>query len=38
MFTGIIEEMGIIQSIHRSGEKIRFTIRAEKISRHPHGR
>jgi len=31
MFTGIIEEMGTIQSIHRSGEKIRFTIRARKV-------
>jgi len=36
MFTGIIEEMGIIQSIHRSGEKIRFTIRAEKILEDTH--
>ena len=31
MFTGIIEEMGIIQSIQHSGEKIRFTIQARKV-------
>ena len=31
MFTGIIEEMGTIQSIQHSGEKIRFTIQARKV-------
>lgn len=31
MFTGIIEEMGTIVSISRSGEKIRFTIQANKV-------
>ncbi|NCA99215.1 MAG: riboflavin synthase [Clostridia bacterium] len=31
MFTGIIEEMGTVLSIHRSGEKIRFTIQARKV-------
>jgi riboflavin synthase len=33
MFTGIIEEVGLVQSLKKKGDGIEFTVRAKKISK-----